>query len=95
MEYNAIEACQKIGSIEKRWIKVSVKQRNSMLFIKVENSIIIRPIEKEKRLITIKKDKEKHGIGFDSIKDIVIRYNGKIDYIYTNSTFLVDIVIGC
>ncbi|BFK27173.1 ATP-binding protein [Blautia coccoides] len=92
---NAIEACQKIGSIEKRWIKVSVKQRNSMLFIKVENSIIIRPIEKEKRLITIKKDKEKHGIGFDSIKDIVIRYNGKIDYIYTNSTFLVDIVIGC
>lgn len=92
---NAIEACKKIQDCQKRVINLTIKQRQSMLFIKAVNNIASKPVFSGRKMITTKKDKKAHGIGFSSIQDIVKAHSGKIEYHFTECIFVLEIAISC
>lgn len=84
---NAIEACEKINK-EERWIKIDMYHQKNTLFIKVCNS-------KTKELVNInkssKRDVHNHGIGISSIKAIVKKYDGYVEFMDKGEKFEVDV----
>ena len=73
---NAIEACRKIES-DKRFIKIKSKMMNGNLIIHIENS---KQHEKNEQLKTTKTDTINHGRGVKSIRKVVDKYGGTIEF---------------
>lgn len=74
---NAVEACKQIDT--KRYIEVDVQQNDEFIYIDMRNSI------KEGNLNgqifkTIKADRKKHGLGTKSMKRIIKKYDGHIEW---------------
>lgn len=90
---NAIESELLIEDKKSRLIRLSVmKQRNSVV-ISVENACFIAPNFKNGMPITTKADKENHGFGTKSIKNIVEKYKGYLSFNRSNNVFFVKIVL--
>ena len=73
---NAIEACNYVEPDE-RFIRMKSKIMNGNLILSVVNS------KQEKRnlvLVTTKPDKENHGRGVKSIRKVVDKYDGTIEF---------------
>lgn len=66
---NAIEAVEKCAN--KKEIKFSIKNINSMLVLKLWNSSCKKPKVKKERFVTDKHDSKGHGWGLESVKYIV------------------------
>lgn len=90
---NAIEAADKCEDGRKN-IYCVVRNVNDMLIIKVKNSSISAPIVRKGRFLTNKKEKEKHGWGIESVKRIVEKYDGEIDFQYGSTYFETVVIIG-
>ncbi len=58
------------------------------------NSKINEISEKKGRFLSDKEDKNAHGIGISSVKEIVDKYDGTLDISYDNQWFKVVILIG-
>ena len=84
---NAIEACEKVEK-GKRWIYVKIHHINEMLKIQISNSFIIKPIYKNSKLITSKENKDLHGLGLDSAREVIEEYGGYFEYNYDSNIFL-------
>ena len=82
---NAIEAAGK--SVEKR-IKMEFysNEDDSIVFIETENSSDYAPYYKKGKLLSSKKDKNKHGIGMVSIENSLKKYKGEMDHKYSEET---------
>lgn len=90
---NAIESELKIEDVKKRLIRLNVsKQRNSVV-ITIENACLEAPTFKNGLPLTTKEDKTNHGFGTKSIKNIVERYKGYINFNWENEVFFVKIVL--
>lgn len=87
---NAIEACEKIQNREK-WIHVTIKKRNQIHIIKVENSIEKQIFMKDGEYVTEKDNKERHGLGMKSVEVSVNRYRGNVKWSHTKDIFTVVI----
>ena len=76
---NAIEACNKIDddTIEK-YITIKGTLKKGYYVVRCENSKSNKLIIKNNKIITSKKDKFLHGIGIDSIRSSVRKYNGEL-----------------
>ncbi|WP_131038145.1 sensor histidine kinase [Clostridioides difficile] len=76
---NAIEACIKIkdNSIEK-YITIKSTFIKGYYIIRCENSKMNKVIIKNNKIFTSKKDKFLHGIGIESIKSSIRKYNGEL-----------------
>lgn len=88
---NAIEASQILD--DNMYISIDVKYDIGTLFIHVENrydSIINRDGQ---RFFTRKKDADLHGIGLQSVKTIIEKYNGEMEIEHDNGIFIVDILL--
>lgn len=78
---NAIEAAE--GSAGKRVnMLIYTNPMSSMYFLEVNNSCDNPPKTKNNFLITIKKDKERHGLGLYSVRLTAKKYGGEINYKY-------------
>lgn len=77
---NAIEACKSIKEKEK-WIEVVVNYEEHMLILRIRNSK--NPLEGKKR----KKEGLNHGIGLNSVKQIVEKYNGTVELVDLGEIF--------
>lgn len=88
---NAIEACEKLD-INKE-IDLLINKKRDYIFIEVKNTISKSVLKENPNLITSKHDKSSHGIGVKSIKNVVKKYNGIIDYKEYNSTFSCKILL--
>ncbi len=84
---NAREASEKID-IKDRKIEIYIRLINSVLFIKVKNN---KKNEKVNIAQTNKKDKLNHGMGVSSIKKVVNKYNGLIEFLDEGEKFEVNI----
>lgn len=86
---NAIEACTKVP-VEKRWISIDIIYQRHLLIVKICNS-------KDKRAVNIdrssKLDFEQHGIGIQSVKNIVEKYNRAIIFSDLNEKFEVNAIL--
>ena len=57
------------------------------------NTSIKAPQVKDGRLLTRKEDQYAHGLGVESVKRIVEKYNGSISFLYDDEHFEVNILI--
>ena len=88
---NAIEACEQLE--DNRWIKVNIHCQQTILFLEISNSIKEKPIIEQGHFLTHKKETERHGLGLESVKRIVERYDGDIAYQIDNKKFCVKITM--
>lgn len=80
---NAVEAAVK--SVE-RFIHIEITNSlGSYHKITVTNSCDFEPKSKDGKLITTKKSKDTHGFGTKSIRKIVKKYNGELQWAYDNN----------
>lgn len=84
---NAIEACER-KKTEDRWIKIDMFYQKHSLFIKVCNSKVKERVDVDK---SSKRDVHNHGIGISSIKAIVKKYDGYVEFIDKGEEFEVSI----
>lgn len=91
---NAIEACNKIddNNIEK-YITIKGTFIKSYYVVRCENSKTNKVIIKNNKILTSKKDKFLHGIGLDSIKSSIKKYNGELKIKNNEFKFITSIHI--
>ena len=91
---NAIEACNKIddNNIEK-YITIKGIFIKSYYVVRCENSKTNKVIIKNNKILTSKKDKFLHGIGLDSIKSSIKKYNGELKIKNSEFKFITSIHI--
>ncbi len=89
---NSIEACEKIRS-EERKIHLDLAQGRDYLTIQISNTIEEKVVEKDGEIATTKSDKISHGIGLQSIRTIVKKYDGHYSIHQSENVFSVMISI--
>lgn len=87
---NAIEACEKISN-DSRWISLTITKINNMFMINICNSIQEIPECTDGALRTSKVNKKYHGIGLNSVKNIIEKYDALFKYTYDTERFDVTI----
>ena len=92
---NAIEACRKIDDASRRKLELKCRYtENGYFSFDLTNSKINEITEKKGRFLSDKEDKNAHGIGISSVKEIVDKYDGTLDISYDKEWFKVVILIG-
>lgn len=91
---NAIEACNKIddNNIEK-YITIKGTFIKNYYVVRCENSKTNKVIIRNNKILTSKKDKFLHGIGVDSIKSSIKKYNGELKIKNSEFKFITSIHI--
>lgn len=87
---NAIEAADKTKN---RRITVDIQPKGSYLSILVTNSITSSVLDNNYQLETSKKNKSLHGIGIKTIKELVKKYDGMIQFFEENNEFCCHILL--
>lgn len=88
---NAIEAAAKVAG--NSYINVKIRLDKGRLLIQVENPYRGEIKGSKDRLLTTKADKENHGIGLDSIKNAIQKYDGTMDIHYADNIFSVSLLL--
>ena len=89
---NAIESTMKFEEKDRRIIRLNISKQRENVLIVLENSCKNPPIFKNGELVSSKIDKENHGFGTKSIKNIVEKYNGNYYVDYTDNKFTTKII---
>ena len=87
---NAIEAAE--NTVTKH-VSLMVQIKGEYLSILVSNSIDSSVLEHNQQLNSSKTDKELHGIGLKSVKTVVEKYAGMIQFLEENHEFICDILL--
>ena len=89
---NAIEACNKIKSKDK---KITLKGTvvNDFFVVKCINTKENDVLLSGNKIMTDKKDKDLHGIGINSVKSSVKKYDGNVEFKFEEDKFIVVICI--
>ena len=82
---NAIEACELIKDGKKR-IQINLIYQAGYFIYEITNTMQETILDKE-HLVTLKQDKKNHGLGINSIKQRVDKYNGDFRIITEDNTF--------
>ncbi len=91
---NAIEACDKIHDENiNKYIRIKGTITKSFFIIKCENSKVNSIIFNKNRLLTDKMDKFVHGIGIQSVKSSLQKYNGEFLFEDQKEKFILNIYI--
>lgn len=86
---NAIEACVKIEE-PKRWITVSIIYKEHTLILKISNS---KEIKKVDVALSSKRHYKGSGIGVHSVRSVVEKYNGTIEFLDLGESFEVSAIL--
>lgn len=86
---NAIEACRKVPEKE-RFISVENKYQSGKLLLVITNR---KENRKNKRLRTTKNDTDSHGHGIASVRRVVEKYNGVIQFKDEGTTFEASVML--
>lgn len=88
---NAIEACKQLPASTPAKINISMRPIHGFYFIKIENTCAASPFDAKHNLRTSKSDPIHHGLGIDSVRSIVEKYDGILDFSYDEHMFKVII----
>lgn len=89
---NAIEACEKVERAEKEII-LEIMERGDTLFIRCRNSFERSKVDKSGFWVSLKAEKDKHGIGLKMIEKICRKYNGYVKKTIQERTVCIEISI--
>ncbi len=84
---NAISASEKCD-LNSRLVEVKITAIGSRVIILVKNSIPCSVLKCNPKLSSTKSTPEEHGFGVKTIKSIVEKYNGKVDFYEEGLTFI-------
>lgn len=84
---NALEAARQVPETKRRFIRLTVRRINQMLVIKVENSFLVLPVEKDSVLKTTKEENGLHGWGLKSARTAAAKYDGMVQTFYADNIF--------
>jgi len=87
---NAIEAC---NECKEKYIKINIDMLGSCIIIKSENPFNGKLKKEGNRILTVKKDKTKHGYGLKSIRNIAEKYGGFVKLNHDDNIFIVEVQI--
>lgn len=89
---NALEACAKnLGHSE---IILKIWSKAGYYCIEISNTVETDVLKYNPNLFTSKKDKSIHGIGLKSVRDIVEKYNGMINFSQSDNKFRVCVSLS-
>lgn len=88
---NAIEK-QFAESEDKRFISLSVKEKNGYIYVHIDNRCSISPEFIDGMPQTTKQDKSHHGFGTKSISNIAAKYKGEVYMSVEDERFNLDIL---
>lgn len=88
---NAIEATRKLPDKTKKRIRLFVALKNDTVIITIKNSTI--SVIDPDNLTTEKEDRENHGFGIISMKQIAAKYNGEVLFSYNDGVFVTSIIM--
>ncbi len=89
---NAIEASEQVTD-EKGYIDLELNDSNEILSIHCSNNYHIEPIMQNGKLVTTKTSRILHGIGMQNIADMVKKYDGSMEYQYSDQVFSIDVLL--
>lgn len=87
---NAIEGVSGEGSNE---IYLELRNVDNFFMISVKNTITNSVLEYNPNLISTKNEKEVHGLGILSMKEVVQKYNGSIEFYESDNKFCCDMLL--
>lgn len=82
---NALDAVRKIE--DDRYIDIKIRYTKNRLIFKVDNSFDGVLIKDKGELITTHKEKSNRGLGLQSVKAVIEKYNGVMEFKYENNRF--------
>lgn len=88
---NAIEVCERL--MKNKVIRFKMMLEEDALILSIRNPVEEELIIKDKRIVTSKRDKEKHGIGLINIDEVIKRYNGSSVLGYEEGCFYYSAMI--
>lgn len=88
---NAIKAAFEVK--ENRYINVKIKYDKGRLLLQVDNPFTGKMNEENGKFITTKEDKDNHGIGLESIKKVIYKYNGTMNVDYSGNIFSITLLM--
>lgn len=89
---NAIEANEKIPKKD-RFISLSVAQKQGYLSVQISNAVSEKVKIRNNEIFTTKRNKEIHGIGLQSVKEITEKYDGTIFFEQEENIFTVIVML--
>ena len=78
-----------------RFISLSVKENLGGVYVHMDNCCTVAPQFADGLPLTTKEDKENHGFGTKSIKNIVRKYDGELLMSVEDDRFNLDIMFPC
>ncbi len=88
---NAIEACEKMEADTQNIISVVCKSSGEFVFVNISNPTNEIPTMKNNHITSSKGDTVNHGFGLYSLKKSIKKYNGNVNFDYTDHRFSVDL----
>lgn len=89
---NAIEACDRLDVSQIKQITLTSKIVGTHIIFKIANSFNGK-LNIKNNVIKSSKQEPGHGIGLSSIHETINRYNGNVDYKYTEDRFEITIIM--
>lgn len=90
---NAAEAAGKINNSSKKYIYMDFEYDMGSVWICVKNNFENEIKMQGDKFITGKKDKNIHGIGLQSVRSTIEKYNGQMDVSVEGNIFVVNIIL--
>lgn len=78
---------------ERKYLHIIIRAKQGVLFIKIENSYNGQLRKNGKKLLSTKKESEKHGIGLENVQRIVNELNGNMEIVCEGELFCVNIML--
>lgn len=89
---NAIEASQKVDK-NNRYIEITIENNSEYMVLVIKNRIRESVLQNNPNLLTSKKNNKSHGIGNLSVRSIVEKYNGSVEYYEKDNLFCCKAVL--
>lgn len=89
---NALEALKKVDW-EQRILTIKIVFSQERLIGRITNTYCGEIHQKDDKILTSKKEKQKHGYGLSNVEKIIKKYNGYMEIDYANWEFRVDFII--
>lgn len=91
---NAIEANCKITDAKERWIRFRCLRQGQMLIISMENACRQEFYVEEGKILTTKEKKHLHGFGMKSMRKVVEKYDGHMDFQIDHELFSIVLYLN-
>lgn len=89
---NALEALKKVDR-ERRILTIKIVFSQERLIGRITNTYCGEIYKKDDKILTSKKEKQKHGYGLSNVEKIIKKYNGYIEIDHADGEFRVNFII--